>query len=158
MVAPNRQSVHLPHRHAGFFRQTGLRPVFVQSRHGKPTVSRKLRAGLFGDPGVRVARISDHQHPCILGADLGDHPPLLDKDFSVQPQEFGPLHALFPGNAADTKNPVRPLESLAGIRGRHHLGQQGIGRVPDLHDHTLQSRFRGRDFQQLQANLLFRTE
>src|SRR5262245_29323334 len=101
MVAPNRQVADGGNVHFGFLGELCPGAVFIQPRHGVPTVEWDPRSVVHRYQAIGVAGIPNHQDTDILGGVLFDRLALPDEDLSVDAEQILALQSGFAGYAAD---------------------------------------------------------
>ncbi len=111
VVAPDAEFGDLVDGDAGLLCELCLGAVLVEAGHGEELLVGNAGCTLHGDEAVGVAGVANNQDADAWLCVVVDRLALPDKDFAVDPEEVGSLHALLAGDGSDEECPVDVLEA-----------------------------------------------
>ena len=154
VVAPDAKLGDLIDGDAGLLRELGLGAVLIKAGHGEELLVGNVGCALHGDEAVGVAGVADNEDADAGFSVVVDRFALADKDFAVDPEEVGALHALLAGDGSDEECPVDVLEAFAEVGSLNDLGEEGEGTVVELHGDTFEGGHAGLDLHEVEGDRL----
>src|SRR5260370_41924385 len=140
MISPNREVTYIGHMPSSLLGQLGFGAIFVQSGHGKPTVTWDFARIVHRDQTIRVAWVADHKHANIGGGVGRDRLALTAENLSVNPKQIFPLHSLLTRHTAYEQDPIDRPKSFVQIGRRYYPLNQRKRTIVQFHHHPLKRR------------------
>ena len=97
VVAPDGHPGDVVDRHPQALGDLGQGPIVIQAHHGREPLVRNVRCTVHGDQAVGVSRITNYQHPKVVGRPVVQHPTLSGEDGAIGLEEVLTLHTRGPG-------------------------------------------------------------